>query len=92
MTTLNDVAKYIRDAKTHDDLNEIARMLKNKHDMLKRCAGYALRSGLKVEFTNSRTGEIVKGTITKVNQKTVNLTAFDGTKWKVTTTLIRARD
>lgn len=53
-------------------------------------AAHSFARGDKVEFT-TKSGVVVKGTVMKVNQKTVSVQAFEGNQWKVSGSLLRKR-
>lgn len=87
---MSAATKAIFAIETIEDLREAQNALNVRSRELQRRAVYEFRVGDKVEFT-TRSGEVVKATVTKINQKTVSVRAFEGTNWKVSGSLLRKR-
>ena len=70
------------------ELNEIQNALNVRFREIQRRAAISFRVGEAVKF-QSRTGKIVSGTVTKINQKTVSVIASTGHNWKVSASLLQ---
>lgn len=87
-TTLNDVLSFITNAPlTQANRNDIVRALNTRSRMDQMRAAGSLAVGHTVEF-RSKMGLTVRGTVTKVNRTTVNVTLSDGRLWKVSPSLL----
>lgn len=87
--TIDDVLKYLEQA-TKEDMNRIIRGINDRRAQLSQIEAMKFRKGDKVEFNSSKTGELVKGTILKINQKTISLLSDEGTNWRVSPGMLRA--
>lgn len=74
MANLSDFLKVINGATTAE-LHEFSKILEQRLTV-------SFRVGNKVQFDAGQRG-IVKGKVTKINQKTVGILADNGMKWKV---------
>jgi hypothetical protein len=76
---------------TNEDLNSIGDAIKFARAQLAQKAKFTLRTGSQVKFTNSRSGQIVLGTVEKVNRKFIivreNGKAF-GCNWRVPASML----
>lgn len=70
------------------ELNEVQSALNVRFRELQHRAAISFRVGDKVKF-QSRTGNTISGTVTKVNQKTVSVVATTGHNWKVSGSLLQ---
>lgn len=73
-----------------EDLRIISNALNFKFKEMQRRAARAFLPGDKVEFVGK--GVHYKGTVQKVNQKTVTVKVFDGRIWRVSGNLLTLRD
>ena len=72
-----------------DQLNEIVEAIKLKRQHLSRQAIRGFQIGDMVQFTSSRTGGTINGTVKKVNRKYVVVsTHIGGEKWRVPATML----
>jgi hypothetical protein len=69
------------------DLNAVREMYNRQHRIVESQACNEFNIGDKVQFISKR-GETVVGTITKVNRKTIKLTAVTGGLWSVSPGLL----
>lgn len=63
-----------------DDFAQIARAFKLAQNRMLSVAAVAFRKGDKVEFTNSRNGLTIRGSVVKVNAKTIDVLSDDRAK------------
>ncbi len=74
----------------NSEINSVIQMIKNRRTELSMAAGSKLSVGQKVQF-NGRYGMIVKGRLTKINQKTAIVSESNSPKqWKVSISLLEA--
>jgi len=71
-----------------DELRSISQATKAAYTMLQSRAKFAFYVGESVRFT-TRSGELVTGKVTKINQKTINVRTNTGMEWKVSPSLLR---
>jgi len=91
MKTVNDVTSAVLSGSwTVEDLRRIANAINLKSRELQARAAHSFGRGDKVQFMSKR--GLIKGTVTRVNQKTVSVQAFDGVQWKVSGSLLSLRD
>ena len=88
MTTLDDVLAYIKRDATADELREISRFVSDGFSNLQRRARSAFRVGDRVTFESKRHGQMIVGTITKINVKTIAVDTDSGMHWKVSPSLL----
>lgn len=67
---------------TNDELNAVIDAVKFRRAQMQKTARYTLRVGTDVEFTSTKTGQRVQGTITKVAQKYATVRTPQGL-WRV---------
>ena len=73
----------------NSEINSVIQMIKNRRTELSMVAGSKLSVGQKVEFSGR--GMIVKGRLTKINQKTAIVSESNSPKqWKVSISLLEA--
>ena len=73
----------------NDEINSVINMIKNRRTELSIQAGYQMSVGQSVEFSGR--GILVKGKITKINQKTAIVSENNSPKqWKVSLNLLKA--
>ena len=73
----------------NNEINSVIQMIKNRRTELSMVAGSKLSVGQKVEFSGR--GMIVKGRLTKINQKTAIVSESNSPKrWKVSINLLEA--
>lgn len=70
-----------------DDLREVQNALNVRFRELQRRAAVSFRVGDKVQF-KSRSGQIITGTVQKINQKTVSVNT-PTSNWKVSASLLQ---
>jgi ribosomal protein L35AE/L33A len=71
-----------------DELRSINRALKAAYAMVQSRAKVAFYVGESVRFT-TRSGELVTGKVTKINQKTIQVRTDTGMQWKVSPSLLK---
>ena len=73
----------------NNEINSVIQMIKNRRTELNMVAGSKLSVGQKVQFSGR--GMIVKGRLTKINQKTAIVSESNSPKqWKVSINLLEA--
>ena len=73
----------------NSEINSVIQMIKNRRTELSMVAGSKLSVGQKVQFSGR--GMIVKGRLTKINQKTAVVSESNSPKrWKVSISLLEA--
>ena len=73
----------------NNEINSVIQMIKNRRTELSMVAGSKLSVGQKVQFSGR--GMIVKGRLTKINQKTAIVSESNSPKqWKVSINLLEA--
>ena len=73
----------------NSEINSVIQMIKNRRTELSMIAGSKLSVGQKVQFSGR--GNIVKGRLTKINQKTAIVSESNSPKqWKVSISLLEA--
>lgn len=81
-TALNLIASM-----NFDDIRKMYNLLSARTEMLQQQAKCKFDIGDYVKF-NSKYGEQVRGTITKINQKTIKMKAESGMVWTVSPSLL----
>lgn len=71
-----------------DELRSVSQAVKAAYAMAQSRAKFSFCVGQSVGFT-SRSGELVTGKVTKINQKTINVRTNTGMEWKVSPSLLR---
>ena len=73
----------------NNEINSVIQMIKNRRTELSMVAGSKLSVGQKVQFSGR--GMIVKGRLTKINQKTAVVSESNSPKrWKVSISMLEA--
>jgi len=85
--TEKDVINYLNKIKTKDELYHYHDILKARAKQIEQKIASKFNVGDKVKFIG-KYGNEVKGTITKVNQKTIKLISTDNIRWKVSPSLL----
>ncbi len=89
MMLVSDINKAILSGNfSADELRSISQATKAAYTMLQSRAKFAFYVGESVRFT-TRSGELVTGKVTKINQKTINVRTNTGMEWKVSPSLLR---
>lgn len=89
MMLVSDINKAILSGNfSAEDLKSISQATKAAYTMLQSRAKFAFYIGESVRFT-TRSGELVTGKVTKINQKTIIVRTNTGTEWKVSPSLLR---
>ena len=91
MISKSDMAKLstiISSASEVSEIREIQDILASSFRRISRAKSNEFRVGQRVSFT-SRTGSDITGKVLKINQKTVSIEASNGSRWKVSSTLLR---
>ena len=69
---INEILRQIRfGSLNNDELNTIAEAVRYRRSQLADQNRYKLSIGCKVQFRNSRTGQMIIGTVNKINRKNV---------------------
>ena len=71
-----------------EDMKSVSQVFNAKIKHLQRVSTYSFDRGDKISFRSNKTGQTIVGTVERVNQKTLSITASDGTRWKVSSTLV----
>jgi len=88
MIMLNkDVCDYIRNA-DHETLNAIITQINRRRSSLQEQAADNFMVGQDVEFTR-KSGDIIQGSIQKINRKTILVKTNLNLLWKVSPSLLR---
>jgi len=88
MNSVNDINKAILSGNfSADELRSISQATKAAYTMLQSREKFSFYVGQSVGFTAK--GELVKGKVTKINQKTINVRADNGREWKVSPSLLK---
>jgi hypothetical protein len=74
---------------TNDELNKIADAIRFARGQLTQQNRRSLVVGTKVKFTNTRTGQVMSGTIEKMALKFATVTTLGG-RWKVPASMLEA--
>ena len=74
---------------TNDELNKIADAIRFARSQLTQQNRRSLVVGTKVKFTNTRTGQVMSGTIEKMALKFATVTTLGG-RWKVPASMLEA--
>ena len=82
------LADVLSNMKTEQDVRIAHRIFKDALDHLQRTKVHAFSKGDKVYFSSRKTGGNIQGTVTKVNQKTIDVLSTTGAKWKVSPSLL----
>jgi hypothetical protein len=87
--TVNDVIKFIwSPAFASTDRQRIIHVLNEQRKLAATQASCQFVRGMRVEF-NAKYGDLVTGTIMKVNRMTIFVKAADGSQWRVSPQLLR---
>ena len=92
MTTIASInTAIIEGSFTNDQLNSIASAITFARSQLTRVATCTLTPGVKVKFTSTKTGQVIKGNVVKVNRKFV-IVKNDATltNWRVPGNMLSA--
>jgi hypothetical protein len=77
---------------SNDDLNSIGEAIKFARSQIVQKNKFTLRAGSQVKFTSNRTGQVVLGTVEKINRKFIivreNGKAFGN--WRVPANMLEA--
>lgn len=69
---INEILRQIRfGSLNNDELNTISEAVRYRRSQLAEQNRYTLSVGCKVQFRNSRTGQMIIGTVNKINRKNV---------------------
>jgi FKBP-type peptidyl-prolyl cis-trans isomerase 2 len=74
-----------------DELNRVIETVNLRRTYLARATARSLRIGDSVQFTG-KTGQIFRGVVTKINQKTVVVDTGSAGKWKVTANMLKSTE
>jgi hypothetical protein len=74
---------------TNDELNKIADAIRFARSQITQQNRRSLTVGTSVKFTNTRTGQVVSGTIEKMALKFATVTTHTG-RWKVPASMLEA--
>ena len=74
---------------TNDDLNAINDAVAYVRGQLAKKVRWTLVKGNNVKFTSSKSGQLVKGTIAKINRKYIIVLA-GATRWRVPASMLSA--
>lgn len=85
-TTLQEVIAFVSHC-TRDDRDRVIEVIRDTQRQAQVQAAYRFNVGDKVYFTAKR-GNRVYGTIVLVNRTKINLTDTNGSKWRVSPTLL----
>ena len=73
-----------------DWISDVIATINTRTRCITAAAARAFRVGNKVEWNSKRGFGVMTGTVTKVNRKTINVTAADGVKWRVSPEMLRS--
>ena len=86
MNNVQTAVEAIRNS-NNDELNQIVEAIKLQRTYLARTTARAMAIGDTVEF--DARGRVVRGTVTKINRKTVVVREQGYGQWRVTASLLR---
>ena len=90
MSTIQEInSTIISGVFTNEQLDSIQMAIKFARGQLATKAKFTFRAGSQVKFTNSRTGQIVIGDVTKVNRKFI-IVRSGMTNWRVPANMLEA--
>lgn len=90
MKTASQIANDILSSNlSNEDLRVLQEAMREAWDLNTRKAKFQFRVGDKVQFHNSRNGMLVKGTVTKIAIKNIQMKADTGGNWNVSPTLLQ---
>lgn len=88
MKTVSEINSAILNGNwSNEEIKSFVQAINYKMKEAQSRAVYSFRIGDKVSFT-TRSGELIKGTVSKINQKTVTVNTSTST-WKVSGTLLK---
>ena len=87
-TTIDDVLTYISTQASQQDMAKIVDAYRFRQDSLRRSAKAQFSKGDTVTWHNSRTGSVMTGSITKINQKSIDVRTAQGI-WRVGANLLK---
>lgn len=91
MKTVSEIKTAILNGNfSNEEIRILSSALNLKFREMQSRATHSFSRGDKVQFMSKR--GLIKGTVTRVNQKTVSVQAFDGVQWKVSGSLLSLRD
>lgn len=82
-------AEILQGSFTNDELNSIIDAVKFARSRIAQKNIFTMRAGANVQFTSSRTGSVVKGTVAKVGRKFVTVSTNQG-QWRVPANMLSA--
>lgn len=91
MNNVQTAIKAIHGIQSNDELNQIIEAIKLQRTYLSRQTTRSLRVGDTVEFAG-RGGRMVRGTVEKINRKTVIVAEAGYGRWRVTASLLTRVD
>lgn len=88
ISTIKQIQKLIDSLETTAELNTVGQILKARHNTIQCLSGMSFRRGQTVIF-KSKSGQVMRGTIEKINTKSVDVTTPLG-KWRVSPSVLQA--
>lgn len=90
MTTIQDInSTIISGAFTNEQLDSIMMAVKFARNQLATKNKFTFRAGSRVKFVSSRSGQLVLGTVEKVNRKFIIVNTTQG-NWRVPANMLEA--
>jgi hypothetical protein len=90
MTTIQDINSTIISGQfTNEQLDSIVMAVKFARNQLATKNKFSFRAGSSVKFVSSRTGQLVLGTVQKVNRKFIIVNTNQG-NWRVPANMLEA--
>ena len=86
---INQIEKVFSKMSSSEDFALVARMFKSQQKFNQEKAKASFFVGQEVQFTNSKTGEVVSGTLVKKNPTYQHVKTESGT-WKVPASMLSA--
>jgi hypothetical protein len=81
---INEILRQIRfGSLDNDELNQLIEAVRYRRSQLVEQNRHTLSVGCKVQFRNSRTGQLINGTVNKINRKFVIVSVINGSNWRV---------
>ncbi len=73
---------------TSDQIDRVIEAVKLRRTALAKGAARSIRVGDRVSFTRQKTGSTLRGTVSKVNPKTVIVDTTTSGRWRVTASML----
>ena len=86
-----ELVKQVAGLDEEEDISQVVAAIKIARNRINAIKRLGFRKGQRVEF-DSRRGVLVRGKITKINQKTILVEEPTGVSWRVSPSLLRGEE